>query len=196
MTARRSRSPYHSGVSTEFHHGERAHPLQDSPRPSDVRHLRACLGAFATGVTIVTTRLRDGGYAGLTANSFNALSLEPPLVLWSLGLKSRNLDAFLSAERFAISVLAASQYDLAMRFSRTGVDRFGGIGTTPGIGGVPLIDGAIAWFECVTRAQHHHGDHVLFIGEVVRCARVPGSALVFDQGEFRATHPAPAPPLA
>lgn len=183
-------------VKTESRHRGHAHPLQSSPAPSDLRHLRACLGAFATGVTIVTTRAGDGSYAGLTANSFNALSLEPPLVLWSLGRTSRSLDVFTAAERFAVSVLSASQYELALRFSRTGVDRFEGIGTTPGIAGLPLIDGAIAWFECLTRARHHHGDHVLFIGEVVRCARVPGSALVFDQGEFRATHAAPSPPFA
>ena len=123
-----------------------------------------------------------------------SLSLEPALVLWSLGTRSRSLDTFLSARRFAVNVLSAGQLALARRFSRSGIDRFAGVATHPGIDGMPLIEGALAWFECETRTHHRHGDHILFIGEVLRCARVPGQGLVFQQGEFRSTcapHDAP-----
>ena len=139
-------------------------------------------------MTIVTTRRDDGSYVGLTVNSFNALSLEPALVLWSLGLKARSLPAFLSARQFAVNVLAAHQRELALRFARTTGDRFAGVELHQGYGGVPLIDGALAWFECDAHAHHRHGDHVLFIGQVRRCARVPGRALVFQQGEFSALY--------
>lgn len=175
-------------------HPFRRLPTFSSHPASDARHLRACLGSFATGVTVVTALSGDGRPVGLTVNSFNSLSLEPALVLWSLGTRSRSLDTFLSARRFAVNVLSAGQLALARRFSRSGIDRFAGVATHPGIDGMPLIEGALAWFECETRTHHRHGDHILFIGEVLRCARVPGQGLVFQQGEFRSTcapHDAP-----
>ncbi len=168
------------------------HPFRQLPTfaalpASDARHFRACLGSFATGVTVVTAIAADGRRVGLTVNSFNSLSLEPALVLWSLGLGSRSLEAFQSAKHFAVNILAADQLDTARAFSRSGVDRFEGIETHPGLANVPLLEGALAWFECETRVQHRHGDHVLFIGEVLRCARVPGEGLVFQDGAFRTT---------
>lgn len=172
------------------------HPLASSPLPADQRHFRACLGSFATGVTIVTTRAADGAPVGLTANSFNSLSLEPPLVLWSLGSGSRSLQAFEAAEHFAVSVLASDQYELAKRFAGDPARRFAGVGVTEAGTGSPLIDGALGWFECRTVSRHRHGDHVLFVGEVIRCANVPGEPLVFERGEFRASHHAQDGPLA
>lgn len=164
--------------------GAPRHPTSGAPPVGDPRHLRDCLGMFATGVTIVTTRAPDGGFIGLTANSFSALSLDPPLVLWSLGNNSGSLAAFLAAQHFVVNVLASAQMDLARRFAKPFPDRFAGIGVHSGLHGAPLIDGALAWFECQTRAHYEQGDHVLFIGEVKRCARVEGSPLLFRQGEF------------
>lgn len=166
-----------------------AHPTQDSASPGDSRHLRECLGAFATGVTIVTTQAQDGGFIGLTANSFNSLSLSPPLVLWSLGLRAGSLETFMSATHFAVNVLSADQLALALRFARAGTNRFAGISVHSGLGGAPLIDGAVAWFECETRTHVRHGDHVLFIGEVMRCERAAGDPLVFERGRFGVVDP-------
>ena len=166
-----------------------AHPTESALAPDDPRHLRACLGAFATGVTIVTTRANDGGFIGLTANSFNSLSLDPPLILWSLGLRANSAPVFRNATHFAVNVLAEGQVDLAQRFAKPVPDRFAGVSVHAGLGGAPLIDGAIAWFECVARTHYEHGDHLLFIGEVKRCAVAEGSPLIFTRGRFAAQQP-------
>ena len=117
----------------------------------------------------------DGRFVGFTANSFNSVSLDPPLVVWSLNRRASNLAAFEHAGRYAINVLAHDQADLARRFSRPHADRFAGVGYRLGAAGAPLIDGCVAWFECRHHAQHRAGDHVLFIGEVETCARRKGS---------------------
>ncbi len=170
------------------------HPTAGAPAVSDPRHLRDCLGAFATGVTIVTTRAPDGGFIGLTANSFNSLSLDPPLVLWSLGVRAASLPVFESASHFAVNVLSAEQLALALRFSRPSTNRFAGVAVHAGLGGAPLVEGAIAWFECEARTHQRHGDHVLFIGEVRRCAIAPGQGLAFERGGFGAVRALPQEP--
>ena len=139
---------------------------------------------FATGVTVVTTINEAGENFGLTASSFNSLSLGPPLVLWSLGLNSSSLSIFKNAKYFSINVLESHQLGLARQFSQRRPDRFAGVRIHKGQHNIPLIDGALAWFECETRATHEFGDHMLFIGEVNRCARVDGSPLLFRKGEF------------
>lgn len=145
------------------------------------------MSEFATGVTIVATRGRATRYVGFTANSFSSVSLHPPLVAWSLASNSNTLAAFESAERYAISVLAAHQVELALRFSRPHADRFDGVPYTLGWADAPLVTGAVAWFEC----QHHSklvaGDHVLFVGEVIHCQHHRGAALLFHEGRFGAT---------
>lgn len=161
-----------------------AHPLEQAPGVDDTRHLRDCLGMFATGVTVVTTRTTSGERVGLTASSFNTLSLAPPLVLWSLGLSSSSMPAFRSAKYFVINVLESHQLGLARQFSQRLTDRFADVPLHSGSHDLPLLDGALAWFECETRATHELGDHVLFIGEVMRCARAEGSPLLFRKGEF------------
>lgn len=168
-----------------YRQADSAHPTDGALDATDTRHMRACLGTFATGVAIITARAPDGAYIGLTANSFNSLSLTPPLVLWSLGTRSTNLDAFLAASHFSVNVLSATQVELARRFARQGVNRFESVPLHAGLGGAPLIDGAIGWFECETQSHSRHGDHVLFIGEVRRCARVEGNGLVFHHGGYR-----------
>lgn len=146
---------------------------------------RAALGMFATGVTIVTTRTPEGVPVGLTANSFNSVSLDPPLVLWSLSRAAASLAAFRAGSHYAINVLAADQKLLAERFAAKGADRWSGVDSLPGVGGAPLISGAAATFECFNRSRYDEGDHVIFVGEVERCTWREGAApLLFHGGRF------------
>ncbi|MDT8991868.1 flavin reductase family protein [Curvibacter sp. APW13] len=163
--------------------------LSASP-PLSSQSFRAALGMFATGVTIVTARRVDGGLVGLTANSFNSVSLSPALVLWSLARSAGSFEAFRNGEHYAINILGADQQDLARRFSEKIPDRFDGVPWQPGLGGAPLIGGAIAHFECSNRSQYAEGDHMIFVGEVERCDHLPGaSPLLFHGGKFYAEHP-------
>lgn len=145
---------------------------------------------FATGVTIVTARGADGGLVGLTANSFNSVSLQPPLVLWSLARAAASLAAFATGSHYAINVLAADQKALAERFAARGVDRWAGVAHTPGISGAPVLAGAAATFECFNRSRYEEGDHVIFVGEVERCSRRhDASPLLYHGGRFYTEHP-------
>jgi flavin reductase (DIM6/NTAB) family NADH-FMN oxidoreductase RutF len=153
------------------------------------RHFRDALAQFATGVTVICAPGPDGRYAGFTANSFNSVSLDPPLIVWSLAESSETLAAFRHAERYAVNVLAHDQVELARRFSRPHADRFAGVPYRIGVAGAPLIDGCIAWFECRHHARHRAGDHMLFIGEVERCERRKGIGLVFHHGRYGTTRP-------
>ncbi len=139
--------------------------LENTPSAS-ADALRAALSEFATGVTIVTTTQADGTPVGLTVNSFNAVSLTPPLVLWSLDKSSRTIDAFTANDCFAVHILAADQEALAMRFASRGQDRFAGLDTIAGMGGAPLISGALACLQCRVHQQIEAGDHIIFIGWV------------------------------
>jgi flavin reductase (DIM6/NTAB) family NADH-FMN oxidoreductase RutF len=166
------------------------HEAPGNKAPDDVdsvapRRLRAALGLFATGVTIVTTFAESGEPMGLTVNSFNSVSLDPPLVLWSLGLRSGALAAFERAERYAIHVLSADQKDLAELFAKRGADRFGAVQWTVGDFGAPVLAGAAALFECRARSRHVEGDHVILVGEVLQCSsRAQASPLIFHGGRF------------
>lgn len=157
----------------------------------DPRAFRQCLGQFATGVTVITTR-SGGQNVGVTANSFSSLSLDPPLVLWSIGRKSRSFEAFRSAGHFAINILAAGQVDISQRFSSTAEDKFDGVGWEPGITGVPILDGVIGYFECRSEMVHDAGDHILLVGRVLRFARFQGDALLFVQGRYGVVEDHPA----
>lgn len=153
--------------------------------PPTPEGLRAALGRFTTGVTLVTCRDAQGERVGLTANSFNALSLTPPLVLWSLREQSPALPAFLAAEHFAINVLAENQIELSRRFSSRVPDRFAEGLWSEGTGGVPVLAGCAAVFECRLVSHQVAGDHVLFIGEVLRLAETAVPPLVFQAGHYR-----------
>lgn len=145
---------------------------------------------FATGVTIVTTRNAQGQPIGLTANSFNSVSLDPPLVLWSLSRAAASMPAFANGSHYAINVLAADQKALAERFASRGVDRFAGVEHHSGISGAPLLEGAAATFECFNRSRYEEGDHVIFVGEVERCQHHGGmSPLLYHGGRFYTEHP-------
>jgi len=158
--------------------------------PAAERVFRAALGEFATGVTIITARAPHG-FVGFTANSFNSVSLDPPLVIWSLSLRSRSLAAFEAAERYAVNVLASDQIALARRFSRPHLDRFAGVAFRLDGTGAPLIEGCVAWLECRHHALHPAGDHMLFIGEVVAAAHRAAPPLLWHGGRFRVTAPVP-----
>jgi flavin reductase (DIM6/NTAB) family NADH-FMN oxidoreductase RutF len=153
------------------------------------RQFRDALAQFATGVTIVCARAPDQRYAGFTANSFSSVSLDPPLILWTLSRRSTSLAAFEAASRYAINVLAAPQVELARRFSRPHEDRFANVAYRLGWSDAPLIEGCVAWFECRHHARHAAGDHLIFIGEVVTVERAKGEGLVFQHGRFCATTP-------
>lgn len=146
--------------------------------------MRDVLGQFATGVTVITARTRDGALVGFTANSFNSVSLDPPLIVWSLALRSRSLAVFQGTARYAVNVLAHDQIDLARRFSRPHADRFDGVQFRLGLAAAPLIEGCAAWLECGHHALHPAGDHMLFIGHVDACAHQAVPPLVWHGGRY------------
>ncbi len=155
--------------------------LSTAPDPT---HFRQALSQFATGVTIITTRLEDGQFFGMTASSFNSVSLEPPLVLWSLSQKASSMPLFTANSHYVINVLAAGQEALAERFAQRHDDRFEGVGYMLSNTGLPILNGAAAWFECHNRSRYPEGDHVIFVGEVERCDLRAQPALVFHGGNF------------
>lgn len=151
---------------------------------------RTALGMFATGVTIVTARAANGRVVGLTANSFNSVSLTPPLVLWSLSQAAASMAVFSTGSHYAINILSVEQHALAQRFAAKNVDRWAGVEYTEGHGGAPLLAGAAATFECFNRSRYDEGDHVIFVGEVERCTHRPeASPLLFHGGQFYTEHP-------
>lgn len=149
----------------------------------DPRQLRDALGRFATGVTIVTTRHGDQD-VGLTANSFSSVSLDPPMVLWSLAKSSSSMPAFTDAAYFAVHVLAADQQALSQRFATRNIDRFAGLDMERGEGNTPLLPGSAARFLCRTAFRYEGGDHVIFVGEVVRFEHDPRPPLLFHGGRY------------
>ena len=149
--------------------------------------LATALAQFATGVTVICARHGDGRYVGFTANSFNSVSLEPPLILWSLSRRSLSLPAFEAAGRYVVNVLSSSQVEIARRFSRPHADRFDGVAYRLGWADAPLIDGCVAWIECSHHAIHRAGDHVVFLGDVHACARGGGNGLVFHEHRYGTT---------
>jgi 3-hydroxy-9,10-secoandrosta-1,3,5(10)-triene-9,17-dione monooxygenase reductase component len=156
------------------------------------RQFRAALGSFATGVTIVTTRSAAGEDIGLTANSFNSVSLDPPMVLWSLARKSLSLPAFLESGYFAVHVLAATQEDLSVTFATRGAEKFAGLSVTRGTGGIPLLPGCSALFQCKTAFNYEGGDHVIFVGEVQEFEHFNRPPLVFHSGRYAVAVEKPA----
>ena len=145
---------------------------------------------FATGVTIVTARAADGALVGLTANSFNSVSLSPPLVLWSLARSAGSMPTLSAGSHYAINILAADQMALAERFATRNIHRWAEVQFEIGVGGAPVLAGAAASFECFNRSRYDEGDHVIFVGEVERCAhRAGASPLLFHGGRYFTEHP-------
>jgi len=150
------------------------------------QQLRQALGRFATGVTIVTCRDAAGAPAGLTVNSFSGVSLDPPLVLWSLRRASPSLKAFGAARHFNVNVLAENQSGLSKRFAASRPDKFAEGSWSDGRTGVPLLGGCAATFECEVIARHDIGDHVLFVGRVLGVHTSTAVPLLFQAGRYHA----------
>ncbi|MFZ1741586.1 MAG: flavin reductase family protein [Pontixanthobacter sp.] len=153
---------------------------------------RKALGAFATGVTIATTKDSINQPVGVTASSFNSVSVDPPLVLWSLAKTSLSHDAFCSSGHFAVHVLAASQEDLSNRFAQSGEDKFSGMDWHDGELGSPVFTQHAALFQCRTKHQYEGGDHVIFVGEVVAYEARDEAPLLFHGGRYAERRPKPA----
>ena len=161
------------------------HLTELEPRELSQDELRQTLGRFVTGVTIVTCLDAAGERVGLTANSFNALSLDPPLVLWSLRQASASIAAFSQASHFAVNVLCEDQAELSRRFARSSQAKFDAGVWSAGHGGAPVLAGCVAVFECRRQSHQVAGDHVLFIGEVQRIAGSAAMPLVYHAGHYR-----------
>jgi flavin reductase (DIM6/NTAB) family NADH-FMN oxidoreductase RutF len=160
----------------------------------DAVAFRRVLGRFATGVTVITTRAQSGALVGITASSFNSVSLTPPLILWSLSTTSASMPIFRGNSHYVVNILAASQLDLCRRFATVKGDRFEGVSHQASeTAGLPILEGSLAWFECHNRSRYEEGDHVIFVGEVVRCGLPPDDGtvepLVFQDGRFHTIHP-------
>ncbi len=149
---------------------------------------RRALGHFATGVAVVTARDRDGEPVGMTVSSFNSVSLDPPLVLFSVARSAHSLEAMKNARGFAINLLGHAQSEMSTRFARAHTDKWSGVGHAPGFGDAPVLDDAIAHFECRPYAQYDGGDHIIFVCEVLRFATASGDdvhPLIFFRGRYR-----------
>ncbi len=150
------------------------------------RRFRNALGMFATGITVVTTRTPAGEPIGLTVNSFNSVSLDPPLIVWSLANELPSRALFEGCEYYAINVLAEDQADLSQRFASRLGEKFTSLEFDSGIGGVPLLAGCCARFQCRNTVRHAGGDHVVFISEVVDFDRAEERApLLYFGGAYR-----------
>src|SRR5579871_3903545 len=159
------------------------------PRPElDARDFRSALGRFPTGVCLITAVAPDGRCVGLTANSFSSVSLDPPMVLWSLARTASSAPVFRDAEYFAINVLAAADEELSSHFARSGSDKFSKYPErfAAGLGGAPVLQGAVASFECHSRHRYYDGDHIIVIGVVERYRHSGLAPLVFHRGGYAA----------
>lgn len=153
------------------------------------RYLRNALGQYPTGVTVVTTCSPDGRLEGLTVNSFAALSLDPPLVLWSLRRESPSLPNFLASRRFVINVLGSEQSHLSKHFAARRPDKFEAVAFSSGLGGCPILENPLALFECTTESTGEGGDHVIFVGRVDRVSFREGDPLIFSAGLYCTREP-------
>jgi 3-hydroxy-9,10-secoandrosta-1,3,5(10)-triene-9,17-dione monooxygenase reductase component len=126
---------------------------------------------------------------GLTANSFNSVSLDPPLVLWSLSLYSQSLPAFQESGHFTVNILSRDQVHLSQRFAKPAPNKFDNVNVTAGAGGAPLIEGCAAYLECRQEFRHYGGDHIIFIGRVVNFVCTDREPLLYCKGEYMVGRP-------
>ena len=168
------------------------HPVRPDPATElasghssiDPRDFRNALGTYATGVTIITAAASDGKPYGLTCNSFASVSLNPPLILWSLGMFSQGLSVFQNASHFAVNVLGASQQALAKKFATPSEDKFAGVEWRAGLGQAPVLADSVANFQCRAVDRYYGGDHVIFLGAVEAYAYNRQEPLLFARGSF------------
>ena len=161
-----------------------ANELASDSSPIDPRDFRKALGTYATGVTIITAAGADGKPYGLTCNSFASVSLNPPLVLWSLVIFSQSMTVFQNASHFAVNVLGASQQALATKFAKSSDDKFAGVEWTPGLGNAPILADSVANFQCRAASRYYGGDHVIFLGAVEAYSYNRQEPLLFARGGY------------
>jgi flavin reductase (DIM6/NTAB) family NADH-FMN oxidoreductase RutF len=171
-------------AATSQHPSEPGDELSSDSSAIDPRDFRNALGAYATGVTVITAATPDGRRAGLTCNSFASVSLNPPLVLWSLVIYSPSMSIFQDASHFAVNVLGASQQALAAQFAARSDDKFAGVSWRPGLGDAPVLANAVATFQCRSVDRYYGGDHVIFLGAVEAYAYNRAEPLLFARGSF------------
>jgi 4-hydroxyphenylacetate 3-hydroxylase, reductase component len=152
--------------------------------PIDPAAFRRALGCFPTGIAVVTTCAADGAPAGLTVSSFNSVSLDPPLVLWSIDRSSECYEIFTTAEYFAVNVLSRAELGLVMRFAQKSGDKFAGLACREGEGGVPVLPEFAACFECRTEHRYDGGDHKIIVGRVLAFEDHDKEPLIFHRGEY------------
>jgi len=170
-------------------------PLVCAPRSFSDREFRDALGLFATGVVVITSagnaecgNGNRNGYLGATISSFSSVSLDPPLILFSIGRHSKAFTAWQSVDHFAVNILNENQSAISTRFARALIDKWDGVKMRPGIAGVPLLSDALAWIECRSYAKHDGGDHLIIVGQVLSLAarsEVDTRPLVFFRGKYR-----------
>lgn len=148
------------------------------------KQLRAALGRYATGVAVVMARTDDGRTAGMTINSFASVSLDPPLVLWSMQSGTPSSSIFRAAGAFTVSILGAEHQELAMTFAKSGDAKLEHVAVVPAPSGQPHLGDVVAWFDCATDAVHAGGDHDIFVGRVTAFGQSPGRTLTFHDGRF------------
>lgn len=163
---------------------------KDDPPSVAEEGFRKALGCFATGIAVATTTDDEGQRTGITISSFNSVSLNPPLVLWSIGKDSLSYEAFARAEHFAVNVLAEDQLDLCERFASKGEHKFKGLNCIVGLHGDPLLPGRAAVFECSTEHRYDGGDHLILVGRVHRYADGKRDPLIFHRGQYLRKGPA------
>lgn len=155
--------------------------------PFDSREFRNALGSFATGVTIITTTANDGTQVGLTANSFNSVSLEPPLVLWSLAKNAGSVPVFEQAEHWNVHILSLEQEALSNQFASRGAEKFANVELETGITDAPLISNCATRLQCRNAFQYDGGDHIIFVGEVLAFDTTDKAPLAFVGGQYALT---------
>jgi flavin reductase (DIM6/NTAB) family NADH-FMN oxidoreductase RutF len=166
------------------HPTEPAAELASDSSAIDPRDFRNALGTFATGVTIITAMAPDGRPYGLTCNSFASVSLNPPLVLWSLGMFSNGLGIFQNASHFAVNILGESQQELANKFAKSSGEKFAGVDWKPGLGNAPILADSVANFQCRAANRYYGGDHIIFLGAVEAYAYNRKEPLLFARGGY------------
>ena len=161
--------------------------------PDDFRRV---LGHFATGVTIITTTDGEKRPTGLTVSAFCSVSLDPPQILVCIDHKSQSYPALRDGDRFAVNILSSEHESVSRRFATTRLDKFEGVPFTPGVLGVPLIDGALAQLECRTVSRHVEGDHTILVGRVEEAHNAAGEPLLYYRGKYGRLAPTPSPPTS
>jgi 3-hydroxy-9,10-secoandrosta-1,3,5(10)-triene-9,17-dione monooxygenase reductase component len=159
--------------------------MPDSDREPDARQFRDALGQFCTGVVIATGCV-GGQPAGFAAQSFSAVSLDPPLVLLCPGKSSKSWPKLRESGSFCINILAADQKPVCDVFAQSGIDKFAALSWRPGVTGSPVLEGVLAYADCDLHAEHDAGDHTVVLGRVreVRILEPEGSPLLFFRGAY------------